>query len=189
LFLGIPPESLARSRFGANVIRSMTSYLSDRAGIRYQESDRISIRRGPYEAVCATGDKVVLKGPAIDLLDPELPLITSKSLTTGEVAFLHHIDPLPTEAGVLYSTSALDELKRSGDGMSFEAAGPSSTIGVTTIYTPNARKALVSARDGVTGQNQLVESLWSPETRTVTVKHRQAPERHSVKVSVRWRNP
>ena len=85
LFLGIPPESLARSRFGTDVIRSTTSYLSERAGVSYQESDRISIRRGPYEAACATRDEVVLEGPAIDLLDPELPLIARKPLVAGVV--------------------------------------------------------------------------------------------------------
>jgi hypothetical protein len=188
-FLGIPPESLARSRFGADVIRSTTKYLSDRAGIAYQESDRISIRRGPYEAVCATHEKVVLEGPAIDLLDPELPLIAKKRLVAGEVAFLYHFDTLPTEAEVLYSSCVLDKLERSGDEMSFEAAGPSGTVGVTTIYSPDTKGAVVSARDGVTGQDQLVEFLWNPARRTVTVKHRQASERHPVKISIQWRNP
>jgi len=187
-FLGIPPDGLARSRFGSDLIRSTAKYLSHKAGIPYQEADRISITRGPYTIAYATQDNVTLNGPAIDVLDADLPLIESKVLASDEYALLYRVDVLPKQTSILYSSSIVDKLKRTENQMSFEAAGPLRTVGATTIYSPTAKPATVSARDAVTGRDLLVEFLWSPERRTLTIKYRHAPNRHLVNVEVKWEN-
>jgi len=186
LYCGISPESLARSRFGANVIRSVAEYLSRRDGGVWQARDRISQQRGPYTVAYATQDNVLLEGPAIDLFDAELPLIEMKRLDTGEYAFLYRVDPLPKQPTLLYSGSRIANIERGSQQLKFHATGPFQTLGVSAIYLPQGVPMFASARDAVTANDQLVTWEWNPERSVLMVKYRHAAKRHEVEIVIQW---
>ncbi|MDE0505873.1 MAG: hypothetical protein OXI86_17485, partial [Candidatus Poribacteria bacterium] len=60
------------------------------------------------------------------------------------------------------------------------------TVGVVTIYSPNLEPTSVSARDGVTGRNLLIDWLWNKSGRTLTIEYNHAPHRNKVDILVEW---
>ena len=186
LFVGISPHFLVRSTVGAAIIREISRYLSDRAGVSYEVENQLSVRRGPYHIVYATQDEVSLEGHFIDLFDPKLPLIEKKILNAEEYAFLYEINPLPSQIQILYSSSIIEHQKQGTDKTSFRASGPFKTIGVVTIYSPILDPRAVSAKDGVTGSDLLIDWLWNNDRRALTIEYNHASNRHEVDVLVEW---
>jgi hypothetical protein len=186
LFIGVPPHFLIRSTVGADIIRAISRYLSAKAGSSYAIKNQLSVRRGPYHIVYATRDEVSLKGNFIDLLDPKLPLIQKKNLNADQYAFLYEINPLPNQIQILYSSSIIDKDLHVADKSRFQVSGPFKTVGVVTIYSPNLDPRAVSAKDGVTGRDLLIDWMWNENGRALTIEYNHAPNRHKVDVLVEW---
>lgn len=186
LYVGMPSHFLVRSTEGARIIRSVLEYLSTKSNAAYEPKDHLSINRGPYRIVYAVQDGVALKGNFIDLFDPTLPLIEKKSLNREQYAFLFEINPLPDQIEILYSSSSIEQEVRGEDNISFKASGPFKTVGVTTIYSPDSRPDAVSAKDGVSGGDLLIDWMWNENSRAMTIEYNHAPNRHKVDIRVDW---
>ena len=185
-FAGLPPSFLARSREGAEIVRGICEYLSAKADMPYEEKDLISVKRGPYHTAYATRDGVSLKGPFIDLLDANLPLVEQKKLDADQYAFLFEVSPLPKHVQVLYSSSIIGDVVYEPNKTSCQVAGTFTTVGVTTIYSPRLDPKSVSAKDSGTKENVLVDQLWNESRRTLTVKYDHPARRHKVDIVVTW---
>ena len=186
LYVGIPSHFLVRSMVGAHIIRSVSEYLSAKANVAYEVKKHLSIKRGPYHIVYATQNGVSLVGNFIDLFDPKLPLIEKKNLNADQYAFLYEINPLPNEIEILYSSSIIERDVHEADKTRFQASGPFKTVGVVTIYSPNLDPTAVSATDGVTGSDLLIDWIWDRSGRSLTIEYNHAPSRHKVDILVEW---
>ena len=185
-FAGLPPDFLAKSKVGADIIRAISEYLSAKAKIPYEEKDLISVKRGPYHTAYATQNGVTLEGPFIDLLDANLPLIEQKPLDVDQYAFLYQVSPSPEQIQVLYSSSIVGDVVQESNKTHCQVAGTFETVGVTTIYSPKLDPKAVSAEDSTTKENVLVDRLWNESRRTLTVKYDHPPKRRKVDILVEW---
>ena len=188
LFVGIAPDFLVRSKVGADIIRSVSEYLSGKANIPYEKKNLLSVKRGPYRTVFATQDGVALKGPFIDLLDAKLPLIKQKNLDADEYALLYEVSPLPEQIQILYSSSVVENVVQESDKTSCQAGGPYRTVGAITIFSPSLEPGDVSAKDSVTGENLLVDWIWNKDGQALTVEYNHPAKQHKADILVEWRN-
>lgn len=186
LYVGVPSHFLVRSTAGARIIRSVLEYLSAKADAAYEPKDHLSINRGPYRIVYAVQDGVSLEGNFIDLFDPKLPLIGNKNLNADQYAFLYEINPLPNQIEILYSSSSIEQEVRGEDSISFKASGPFNTVGVVTIYSPSSDPIAVSAQDGVSESDLLLDWTWNRNGRALTIEYNHAPDRNKVDILVEW---
>lgn len=186
LYVGIPSHFLVRSKVGARIIRSVCDYLSTKANVAYEVKKHLSIKRGPYHIVYAAQDGASLVGNFIDLFDPKLPLIEKKNLNADQYAFLYEINPLPHKIEILYSSSIIEKDAHEADKTRFQASGPFKTAGVATIYSPNLNPTAVSAKNGVSGRDLLIDWIWDESGRALTIEYNHAPNRNKVDILVEW---
>jgi hypothetical protein len=108
-----------------------------------ETKNNLYLERGPYiiasvmdESVSA--DPLVLNGLFIDLFNPELPVLQTKTIHPGEQAFLYNVavlknDPLPA---VLCSGSRIYDERITTTSYTFTAKGPAQTNSLTRFYLP-----------------------------------------------------
>jgi len=107
------------------------------------------LERGPYELVSVFDENVnskpyIVKGPVIDLFDPQLPVLAEKIVNPGEQAYLYN----PAKADqkkpkVLAAASRVYEEEIKGNSYSFVVKSPVNTLNSMRILLPAQPKAVV----------------------------------------------
>jgi len=169
------------------VVRQAYSLLPGGAK-RWREQNYILLRRGPY-AVAAVMDESVssqpleLKGAWVDLFDPNLQVLHSKTIAPGERAFLLDLSRVPKEqVRVLASASRIRSERRSAGLYRFASVGPDRTECVTLVRVPSAPRS-VTAVDGE-GQEVKLLTEFLPTHSAVRLRYSNSPA--GVTVSIRW---
>ncbi|MGQ9454566.1 MAG: hypothetical protein ACUVRS_06975 [Armatimonadota bacterium] len=144
IHVGIAPSYFASSREGADLLRGITSYACEKAGIRYRECPYFAIHRGPYVAVRTFECEKKLKGYYVDILDPKLPVVKNPVVPRQRCAF--YCDVTTQMSGIprlLYSSSRIEEKIETPAYARLKLTGPAGTMGVVRIAKNGRRVAEV----------------------------------------------
>ncbi|MCH5599173.1 hypothetical protein [Niabella ginsengisoli] len=146
------------------------------------------LHRGPYiiAAVLNENDDqtpLVIKGPVVDLFDPELPVLREKTVKPGEQAYLYNINAATGVAPKVLATAARvynEEVKN--QIYTFTVKSPANTVNVMRIKLPQ-KPIEISMRNG-DNEIPIDSNKWDAESKTVLLKFKNLSK--GIDVKIRW---
>ena len=173
---GISPAYFASSPEAADMLRAIAGWACSKAGVAYEEQQRIGIRRGKYVAMRTFDGKKELKGRYVDLFDPKLPVIQDPAI--GEQAVALYCDVTAEFSGapkLLYSSSKVEDKHETTDAVTLHVSGPLKTKGVARVYTAGRSPKSVAPEDVRVEEG----------ADTILLTYDNKPE--SVRIEINWR--
>lgn len=152
-----------------------------------QEKNSFYLERGCYDLASVVdespaGNKpLTIKGKLIDLFDPNLPTMTSKTVMPGEQTMLFDVARVADKnlPQVLAAASRQYDEQRTQNSYSFTAKSPANTDNVMRILLPHSPKKIK-----VSGADKY-ESEWTKGGfNTLLLKFENNPD--GVKVNIEW---
>ena len=147
------------------------------------------LERGPYDIVSVMDESVnnkpiTIKGPVIDLYDPNLPVLSEKIVDPGTQALLYNLKRMQNKKSpqVLVTAGRIYEEVTQNNTHSFTVKSP--------VHTTNSMRVLVPAKPKTIkvtdGKNNIVnfESSWDNNSSTAYLSFENNPE--GIKVSIGW---
>ncbi|MBS7564097.1 hypothetical protein KHS38_06730 [Mucilaginibacter sp. Bleaf8] len=157
---------------------------------KLQQKNYFMLQRGPYTIASVLDESssttpLQIKGPVIDLFDPQLPVLTQKVVQPGEQAFLYNLKQVhnPAKPAVLAAAARVYRESNTTNSYSFLAKSPANTHNVMRILLP--RKPL-SVKASVEGK-QLTTGLdykWDAASNTCLVQFEN--NSNGVNVKITW---
>jgi len=148
------------------------------------------LQRGPYDIVSvmdesAGKDAYIINGPVIDLFDPQLPVLSKKTVQPGQQAFLYNVTRLENKKKpqVLASASRIYDEIIKGNLYSFVSKSPLATKNSMRISLPAAPKQTVLT-DSKGGKIADVVYSWDAVSNTYWLGFDNSPD--GVKVELSW---
>ncbi len=153
-------------------------YESIGRGKKLQFKNYFTLTRGNYDLVAVLDESVSnqpyqVNGNLIDLYDPALPIITSKSIQPNEQCLFVNIDHIKNkqQPQVLASASRIYSEVTANDRYSFIAKSPINTTNVSRVLLPNKpKRVLVGKRDVFSEVN------WDTRTNTYLLGFENSPD-------------
>jgi len=139
--------------------------------VEFKNSYRLD--RGPYTLAAVmdeNGDKspLVIQGPIIDLYDPNLPILSSKTIEPGKQAFLYRVSGLNSKTPkVLSAASRVYNFKTTAKTVSFLTKSPSNTNNVMRVLLPSQPTNIMVTHNGKALQEA---HDWDEATHTLLLK-------------------
>ena len=179
-----PPSYFASSKESAAELRAIVSRACKAAGIKYREQHYMKVRRGRYVAVRAFDEPVTVKGKFVDVLDPELPLLSNPTVKAQELAVMADVEKLmaDTKPRILLSSSRIKASSETASETKALLSGPLKTKGIVRFSTAGKKVRSVTVQDS-SGKPMLFEQKI--ESGTLAVTHDGLPD--GVLVTVIWR--
>lgn len=161
-------------------------YESNGKGEKLQFKNYFTLTRGNYDLVAVLDESVSnlpyqVKGNLIDLYDPTLPIITSKSIQPNEQCLFVNIDHIKNkqQPQVLASASRIYNEITANHRYSFTAKSPINTTNISRILLPNKPKRIL-----VSKHNVFSEANWDTRTKTYLLGFENSPD--GVQVDIEW---
>lgn len=170
-FLEAAPADFTSSPEAAAELCDHLRELTVAAGNRWQTRPWLWVRRGPYligAVLSEADDNVTITGRYLDLLDPELPVVTSRELDPGDVVWLRDLER--DDELVLASAGRIRDLERTAGRVNFRCEAPRE-VGVIT-----ALRAAEPPR-------QVDGAEWEHEAGVLRLRHPGSPAGTPVIVS------
>ncbi|SDX09827.1 hypothetical protein SAMN05444410_10931 [Hydrobacter penzbergensis] len=147
------------------------------------------LQRGAYDIVSVMEESIsnepfVVKGPVIDLFDPQLPLLDKKTVQPGQQAFLYNLTRVADKKhpSVLASASRIyDELVKN-NSYSFISKSPAKTTNSMRVLLPAAPKAIMLS-DHTGAALKEVTKTWDAGSQTLYLSFENNPEGTTIKLS------
>ncbi|MDR0561034.1 MAG: hypothetical protein LBG92_12805 [Prevotellaceae bacterium] len=148
------------------------------------------LERGQYIIASVMDESVsseplILNGLYIDLFDPELPVIQTKTVNAGEQAFLYNAASQQNKniPKVLCGASRIYDEKHTSSTFSFVAKSPANTNNASRVYLPQKpKKVMVKNHVGEHVAN--AENSWNELSHTCLVKFENSPD--GINVDIRY---
>jgi hypothetical protein len=148
------------------------------------------LERGPYDVVSVLNENpdkspYHIKGPVIDLFDPQLPVLAEKTVNPGEQSLLYDVKRVVNkrQPKVLASASRVYEEKATANSYSFVAKSPAKTLNSMRIILPaQPKQMLVSASNGQAIAD--VKTSWDTSSNTLYLGFSNSPD--GVSVNLKW---
>jgi hypothetical protein len=148
------------------------------------------LERGPYDIISvldenADGHPYVVKGPVIDLFDPQLPVLATKTVYPGEQSLLYDLSRVAdrSQPRVLASASRNYDARVSGREFSFVAKSPLNTENSMRVLLP-ARPVDIVVTDS-RGQRVFdLQTSWDVSSNTLYLGFANSPQ--GIKVDLTW---
>jgi len=164
LCVGVPPRFFSQSEMSSHILRTIVRYACQQTGTPYREQPFLRLTRGRYIVVRTFHQAIKIPGPALDLLNPELPVLVVKSVPKDSWALLYDVSDLQGEVPqLMYCSSAVEKKRESRNNTSLFVQGPLKTQGVARIYAGGHALKQVEAFDCM-GQPVPIESVDQDET-------------------------
>jgi len=148
------------------------------------------LERGPYDIVSVMNENAdskpyMIKGPVIDLFDPQLPILAQKMVPPGEQSLLYDLNRVVNkkQPKVLASASRIYDEQIQADGYSFIAKSPINTANSMRILLP-AQPTNTKITDSSGKIIIDVKSLWDVGTHTLYLGFDNSPD--GIKVNLKW---
>jgi len=148
------------------------------------------IVRGPFEMAAVMDESVndvpfVLKGLFVDLFDPDLPVVTEKTVNPGEQAYLFNINRLkdPSLPAVLAAAARISDEKTEKKQYSFLTKAPSKTTNVMRVLLP-AEPVNIEFAGNLNRPVANASYLWDKQSNTCLISFENDPD--GVKVNFLW---
>lgn len=151
------------------------------------------VERGSYLAAAVVNDSVAsnqnltLTGRYIDLFDPSLPIVTSKTISPGEQALLIDLDKVDdnTRPQVLAASAREYDEQVTDHSYSFYVRGREGSQGIMRILL-QAKPTTTSVTNRNTGETIAYSSSWNKATNTLLLRFTNASD--GVNVSFEFPN-
>jgi len=152
--------------------------------------NNLYLARGPYDVVSVIDEHTdnkpyVIKGPVIDLFDPELPVLAEKIINLDEQGFLYNLNRIKDKSkpAVLASASRIHEESSTSDTYTFVCKSPVNTVNSMRILLP-AEPKMIEALDNSGAKLSAVKTSWDAGSRTLHMSFDNSPE--GIKVKLAW---
>ena len=150
-----------------------------------EKKNSFYLERGPYVVASVVDESeagkapLTIEGALIDLFDPTLPVLSQKTVSPGEQAFLYNINKVKDKKHpqVLAAASRQYDEQEGRSSYSFTAKSPANTDNVMRILLPHKPKK-VSV--GATRH----QHTWDKQSMTLLLQFENSPE--GVPVEVTW---
>lgn len=151
-------------------------YSKSKAG-KLEMKNSFELVRGAYRILAVVDESVsetplTVDGTFIDMFDPNLPVVTRKTVNPGEQALLFDVDKIGSrEAQVIVSASRESDEVRGDRSYSYLTKSPIETTNVSRVWLPSAP---VSVK--IDGNEVCDPSLWDKKSNTYLIKFENSPE-------------
>jgi hypothetical protein len=152
--------------------------------------NNLYLERGPYDMVSVLDENIdtkpyIIKGPVIDLFDPQLPVLAEKTINPGEQAFLYDLSRVANKKRpkVLASASRIYDEVIQDRRYSFVAKSPVKTLNSVRVLLPFQPKE-TKVTDSK-GQNIVdMKTSWDASSNTLYMGFANSPD--GIKVDLKW---
>ena len=148
------------------------------------------LQRGAYDIVSVMDESVStepykIKGPVIDLFDPNLPVLSEKVIKPGEQALLYNIQRIKdkTKPMVLASASRIYNEVRNGKTYSFVCKSPAKTVNSIRVLLPD-KPADITITDNTGKKISDYKTSWDMSSNTVYLSFDNSPD--GINVLISW---
>jgi hypothetical protein len=148
------------------------------------------LERGPYDIISMLDENpdskpYTVKGPVIDLFDPQLPVLSEKVIKPGEQSLLYDLSHVANkkQPKVLASASRIYDSKTTLNSYTFIAKSPANTMNSARVLLPSKPgKITVSDHEGQPVKE--VKSSWDESSHTLYLGFDNSPD--GIKVNIEW---
>jgi hypothetical protein len=186
-----PKEFVMQANNDDSFIKTVKqAYEKDAKGGTLTFKNSMYLERGPYDVVSVMDENAdskpyVVKGPVIDLFDPQLPVLAQKTINPNEQALLYVINRVPNkkQPKVLTSASRIYDEKATANSYTFVAKSPINTLNSARILLPaKPKETVVTDSEGKTITD--VKTSWDTSSNTMYLGFANSPD--GIKVSIKW---
>ncbi|GHT44887.1 hypothetical protein AGMMS49965_21310 [Bacteroidia bacterium] len=154
-----------------------------------ETKNSLYLERGNYIIAAVMDESVsaeplVLTGSFIDLFDPTLPVLQTKTINPGEQAYLYNLSQIKDKSKptvVCGGARIYQEASKKGS-YSFVAKGPIGTYNVMRIYLPQQPKEVKITATGNSNISQ-DSNTWDEASHTYLAKFENSPEGVAVAIN------
>jgi hypothetical protein len=159
-------------------------------GGQFALKNNFYLQRGPYEIVAVMDESVnnhvfTVNGPVIDLFDPKLPVLTTKTVQPGQQAFLYNIGRIADKKKpqvIAGACRVFDEV-RGQNRYSFVAKSPLNTKNAMRVFLP-AQPVITNVTNSKGEKIDAVETAWDAASKTCYIGFDNNPD--GIKVEINW---
>ncbi|MEO8110762.1 MAG: hypothetical protein ABI594_12050 [Ginsengibacter sp.] len=176
-----------RSKTYVDVVKK--AYENDARAGKLSFRNSLYLERGPYDIISVMDESVsdepfVVSGTLIDLFDPELPILTKKTVEPGHQAFLFDLSRVKDKKlpQVLASASRIYDEKRKQGEYSFVSKSPLNTTNSVRILLPGEPKRIMLT-DAKGNKLTNLKTTWDSSSHTTYLSFENDPESTSVMIS------
>ena len=166
------------------------AYEDDAKAGTFEEKNNFYLERGPYDIISVMDENddtkpYVVKGPVIDLFDPELSILSQKEVQPGEQSLLYDLSRVTNKSKpkVLAGASRVYEEKISSNSYSYVAKSPINTVNASRILLPSKPSDII-VTDSKGNTDGDVKSSWDESSKTLFLGFDNNPE--GIHVSLKW---
>ncbi|HEY4110858.1 hypothetical protein [Puia sp.] len=148
------------------------------------------LERGPYDIISVldenSGDQpYTVKGPVIDLFDPQLPVLAEKTIRPGEQSLLYDLrrNAGHAKARVLATAARIYNSSAIGRTYTFTAKSPVNTLNSMRVLLP-AQPVSTTATDSSGQPAAGLQSSWDETSHTEYLGFANSPD--GIKVTLKW---
>jgi hypothetical protein len=148
------------------------------------------LERGPYDVVSVMDENAdnkpyTIKGPVIDLFDPQLPVLAEKTINPDEQALLYNVNRVANKAKpqVLAGAARVYNEKVQGASYSFVAKSPIKTLNSMRVLLP-AKPKVIKVTDSNGQEITDAKTSWDASSNTLYLGFANNPD--GIKVSLSW---
>jgi len=157
---------------------------------KLQVKNNFYLERGPYDIISVLDENInnqpyTVKGPVIDLFDPQLPVLAQKTTQPGEQSLLYDLHRAGdrSKPKVLATAARVYDAVVNGHTYSFTAKSPVSTLNSMRVLLP-ARPVSISATDSNGQPAGELRSSWDEVSHTEYLGFGNSPD--GIRVSIRY---
>lgn len=147
------------------------------------------LERGPYDIASVMEESVnnapyVIKGPVIDMFDPQLPVLSEKTVEPGQQSLLYDLNRIRVKSipKVLCAASRVYDEKSWKNAYSFVTKAPSNTHNVMRILLPS-KPAFITVTN-IDGRSLEYKIDWDKLSNTCLLQYNNSAE--GIKVYMKW---
>lgn len=186
-----PKDFVMQANNDGNYLNTVKeAYETDAKAGKLAFKNSLYLERGPYDVIAVLNENpdtkpYIVKGPVIDLFDPQLPVLAEKVVNPGEQSYLFDVKRVANKLKpqVLASASRVTNEQRLTGRYNFVAKSPVNTQNAMRILLPAAAKNIVvtDAKGQVITD---VQSSWDASSKTLFLGYANSPE--GIHVNINW---
>ena len=157
---------------------------------KLQVKNNFYLERGPYDIISVLDENpndqsYTVKGPVIDLFDPQLPVLAQKTVQPGEQSLLYDLHRAGdrTKPKVLATAARVYGAATTGRTYSFVARSPINTLNSMRVLLP-AKPVSITVRDNNGQPAGDLQSSWDEVSHTEYLGFANNPD--GIRVSIRY---
>jgi hypothetical protein len=176
------------SRHFVDIVKQ--AYENDAKAGKLTFKNSFYLERGPYDIISVMDESInldpyIVNAPVIDLFDPELPVLSKKTVLAGQQAFLYDLNRIKNKKKpqVLASASRIYEEDIKPHSYSFISKSPVNTTNSMRVLLPQAPKE-VTLSDSKGNKLSDVKTSWHNASHTCYLSFENSPD--GTKVELAW---